>query len=264
MPLLVEEMCLTGAVDLKATAKALESSEIIRRNPLIIKTGDNAFISILSFGAIIFWNTKADEHADLLKTITEISQTAVDQRVRDQLWVDPTAGKDEPLFNEVLLADASADRIYLVSFAFAQSVVLERVELDVELILKNLEPLLIDLKEDGHIKAASKTLLQTIGFSMSSQQELMSGLLLLDRPAETWESESLSRLYERLYDYFDIATRQAALEQKVDFIKSSVSVLMDIVNARHSVRLEWIVIILIALEVIPGMYHIAQEFHLIP
>lgn len=255
-------MCLTGAIDLKATTKVLAGYEIVRKNPLMLKIADDAYVSIVSFGAIVLWNLKADQQAELLKTVLEASQVGVDQRACDSLIVNPSAGKDEPLFNEVLLTDESLDRIYLVSFAFAQSLVLERVELDIERIIKGLSPILADLRKSGQVHAHSRTLLQTIGFSMASEQELMSGLLLLDRPPETWESEALNRLYERLYDYFDITTRQAALERKVSFVDNSVSVVMDIVNSRHSVRLEWIVIVLIALEVLPEMIRIGHDCHL--
>lgn len=253
MSIRVEGMCLTTAVDLKAVAKALEGYTVLRKNPLIVAIDDRSFVTVVSFGAVVFWNYVPKEDPPVLRRILDAGKYTIDDRARDRLEVNAAAGVDEALFDEIKLADASLDRVYLVSFAFAQSLALERVEYDVERILTGLVDILQDLREDGRVRATSATLLQTIGFSMSVQAEVMSGLSLLDRPPETWESESLNKLFDRLYDHFDIAQRRAALERKVDFIENSVSVIMDVVNNRKSHRLESIVILLIAVEVIPTL-----------
>lgn len=245
----VEGMCLTSAVDLKAVAKALEGYSLIRKNPLIVRLDENSYVTVVSFGAVVFWNYTPKEDPPVLRRILDAGKYSIDERARDSLSVNTSAGVDETLFDEIRLADASPDRIYLVSFAFAQSLALERVELDVERILSGLVPILQDLREDGAIRTRSRDLLQTIGFSMSVQADVMSGLSLLDRPPETWEVESLNKLFDRLTDYFDIPQRRAALTSKGDFIENSVSVIMDVVNSRKSHRLEIIVIALIAWEV---------------
>jgi uncharacterized Rmd1/YagE family protein len=249
-------MALTTAVDLKAVAKVLEGYTIVRKNPLMICIADDSYVTVASFGAVVCWNYTPTEDPPVTRRILDAGIAAgdgvysIDDRARDVLAVDASAKADEALFDVIRLADASPDRVYIVSLALAQSLALERVELDVERILRGLVTILEDLRDDGKIRVRNTELLKTIGFSMGVQAEVMSGLSLLDRPAETWESETLHKLFDRMYDYFDIAQRRAALERKVDFIENSVAVIMDVVNSRKSHRLETIVILLIAWEVL--------------
>jgi len=251
VPIAVEGMCLTTSVDLRAVGKALEGYTIVRKNPLIVQVDADSWVTVVSFGAVVFWNYQPNEDPPILQRILDSSRAGIDDRARDRLTVEIVPGTDEALFDVLKLSDASADRVYLVSFAFAQSLAMERVELEVERILAGLVSQIEDLRRNGRIRTRTRALLQTIGFSMGVQAEILAGLSLLDTPPETWESESLNRLYARLYDYFDIATRRGALERKVDFIEKSVSVVMDVLNARKSHQLEWIVIVLIAVEVVP-------------
>lgn len=262
MSVRVEGMALTTGVDLKAVAKALEGYTVVRGNPLIVSLGKDSYVIVAAFGAVVFWNyAPVGEDPPVLRRILDAGVWETDDRARDSLTVQPAAGADEITFNEVRLADAGIDRVYLVAQAFAQSLSLERVELDVERILAGLVPLLADLREDGIISMGSRKLLQKVGFSMAVQAEVLSGLAILDRPAETWDNEQAAKLFDRLTDHFDIPQRRAALETKVEFIKSSLSVIMDVVNNSKSHRLEIIIIALIAWEVIlPLLQHLGLWF----
>jgi uncharacterized Rmd1/YagE family protein len=85
---------------------------------------------------------------------------------------------------------------------------------------------------------------------MQVRFSVLNNLALFDKPAETWDSESLEDLYREMQDFFDIAERQEVLSTKLDFINENTRMLLEVLSSRKSHYLEWIVIILIFIEII--------------
>ena len=79
---------------------------------------------------------------------------------------------------------------------------------------------------------------------------VLNNLALFDKPSETWESESLENLYQGMKDFLDIAERQTVLNTKLDFISENTRMLFEVLSSRKSHYLEWIVIILIGVEIL--------------
>jgi uncharacterized Rmd1/YagE family protein len=73
---------------------------------------------------------------------------------------------------------------------------------------------------------------------------------LLNDPEKTWEKEDLYRLYLALWELFDIDERIEAIEKKLALSTEVSELLLDIANARRSEFLEWIIIALIAVEIV--------------
>jgi uncharacterized Rmd1/YagE family protein len=82
---------------------------------------------------------------------------------------------------------------------------------------------------------------------------VLANLTLFDRPPEAWESEAIERLDNLLYDHFDLEERVSAITQKLAFLNDLNDTFLEVLNHRKSVRLEWIVVILILVEVVMGL-----------
>jgi len=77
-------------------------------------------------------------------------------------------------------------------------------------------------------------------------------------PVETWENEELDRLYNELKKNFDLNERFRDVSEGLNIVRDNLELFKDILQYRNSVLLEWVVIILIAIEVIHFL--IAQFF----
>jgi uncharacterized Rmd1/YagE family protein len=106
------------------------------------------------------------------------------------------------------------------------------------------------LEERGKLPLAQREVLKAVGFALSVRSEVLENLTLFEDPPETWESEALARLHSRLYDHFDLEERTSAINQKLDYLTDVHSLLMDLLNNRKSQRLEWIIILLIFIEIV--------------
>jgi required for meiotic nuclear division protein 1 len=117
------------------------------------------------------------------------------------------------------------------------------------------------LQRRGELIASEKSILTTVGFTLAVREAILAKLSLFDDPAETWQSETLSRLHNLLCEHFDIQKRLSALHEKLTFLSDLNTTLMSLLQNRTSHRLEWVVILLILIEVIFSFYHFFSSFH---
>src|SRR5262249_18241836 len=66
----------------------------------------------------------------------------------------------------------------------------------------------------------------------------------------------LERLYARLQDEYELKERAEALSRKLRLIAETAEVLTDIIDTKRSLRLEVIIVVLIAVELAIAGYHI--------
>jgi uncharacterized Rmd1/YagE family protein len=112
------------------------------------------------------------------------------------------------------------------------------------------EPVVRDLAERGRFTLSYREALKLIGFTLTVREAVLQDLTLFDDPPETWESESLARLDGALFATFDLEERLRAIQQKLAYLSDAGARIMGVLTTRKNFRLEWIVIILIALEMV--------------
>ena len=79
----------------------------------------------------------------------------------------------------------------------------------------------------------------------------------LDRPEFFWDAQdSLQDLYDAICEYLEVDTRLETLNARFDVLQATLDVLRDHQNNEHSSSLEWIVIVLIVIEIFIGLVEI--------
>jgi uncharacterized Rmd1/YagE family protein len=71
-----------------------------------------------------------------------------------------------------------------------------------------------------------------------------------------WDRPDLERLYARLEDEYELSERAETLNRKLSVIADTATTLSDIIDTKRSLRLELIVIYLIAFEILVTFYEI--------
>ena len=222
-------------------------------DPLVIKIDGAHRVMVTSFGAVVFYSFD-EEIAKLVSSrITEtLSDSFVVKEVEDRLIVETGKQEERFLHNEVWLKDddSTPTQMRIIAMLLAQSVALDHLEREADNALKGFTRYLDDLRERGMIRMSARNILKNIGFAMQTRFMVLTNVALFDKPAETWESESIEDLYQGMQDFFDIAERQEVLAAKLDFISENTRMLFEVLSSRKSHYLEWIIIILIAVEIV--------------
>nr|BAH71547.1 ACYPI005497 [Acyrthosiphon pisum] len=83
---------------------------------------------------------------------------------------------------------------------------------------------------------------------------------LLDLPDFYWEREHLETFYRSTCNYFSISTRLKTMNTKINHCLELVELLSHHLSDKHHIRLEWMIIVLIMVEVGFEIIHYAQLF----
>jgi uncharacterized Rmd1/YagE family protein len=85
------------------------------------------------------------------------------------------------------------------------------------------------------------------------RHDMMIDLYLLDKPNIVWDNENAEALYNELALSLELKDRFEVVEYKLNSIKDDIAMIIDLKNHNHSSFLEWIIIVLIIIEVIMGL-----------
>lgn len=240
-----------GQIDLKRFRAEHSRRPTLLSDPIVIEPEPGAFAAITKFGAIVFWNCGEAASRALMEEIARMPGALhINDSVRDKLDVYIGHAQPSVTFNDVRLKDLTIEKIKIISLALGQSVALERFELEMHEAMRRIETVVAVLRDRGELTVSGKEALKVIGFALHVRAAILANLTLFDDPPELWESEALSFLDRQLYDLFDLGERLSALNQKASYLTEVNSIITDLLNQRKNQRLEWIVIILIFIEIV--------------
>uniref|UniRef100_A0A915LQM6 DUF155 domain-containing protein n=1 Tax=Meloidogyne javanica TaxID=6303 RepID=A0A915LQM6_MELJA len=120
-----------------------------------------------------------------------------------------------------------------------------------------LEQCIDQLKEGKLIWKASKAR-QTIGKIASIRHSVNSSELL--NKDIYWDLLDIERVYESLAKQLKLASRQRDLNKRIDYCEYFVKTIHEMLDQKHSHRLEWIIIILIFVEILINLPKIMGIF----
>lgn len=152
---------------------------------------------------------------------------------------------------EIVLKEASALNFNIIALPIAQSVGLEKYEKKLDIIFTKSRDIIestykfISISR-GHLMEFAKHLVLT-------RHDMVGNLLLLDKPNILWDNEEAEHLYNSLAKILELHNRHEIALSKLSQIQEDVMLVMDIINHKRSEFLEWVVIILIAVEIVMGL-----------
>ena len=168
------------------------------------------------------------------------------------IYIDPSLPESFHVANEAItLREVSTLNLNIIALAISQSVGLERYEKRLDILFAQSRRIVesihtFSISRRSHLMQFAKRLALT-------RHDMLSNLLLLDKPNILWDNEEAESLYNRLAFVLELYDRHETALSKLSQIKEDVMLVMDIINHKKSEFLEWIIIILIGVEIIMGL-----------
>jgi uncharacterized Rmd1/YagE family protein len=106
------------------------------------------------------------------------------------------------------------------------------------------------LERKGELSITGTNLKKYIGKTLLLKNLIAQNLYIFDSPEETWDNERLDKLHIELKRHLDLQDRARSVSEELSIVKENLELFKDILQYRNSVYLEWVVIILIAVEVV--------------
>lgn len=232
--------------------RALETTQRLAMAPTVIAAGDRGCAALFRYGAVVLFNLSPVEEASFLTNLRplisgQFAQLEIEDAV---LKIDPQAKEERAANGVVVVAAPSLDRVQIVADIFAKSVALAYYERSVAAAFDRIEPLAENLEHFGTFKSEGKDLLKHLGGTLQVQQKMVGRVEVTEKPEILWDRPELDRLFQRLLDEYELPERHAALGRKLDLISSTAQTILNLLQQRHSLRVEWYVVILIVVEII--------------
>jgi len=202
------------------------------------------------FGAIVFVNVAAEERARILGTV--LSGLATDEPhapLEEDFLVEVKEGASPSVrFDRVIVPGLDPGTVDVVTLLLAQSVSIDYYEEDLQEIIASLSRRTEKMAKTGRIAGSVRDLGRFVGSAISTKNQIIAALAVLDKPAATWESERLDKLHRELREMLEIEERFRALEYKLRTIQDTLALFLDLSNTRRALFLEATIVVLIVLE----------------
>lgn len=217
---------------------------------LFYRFGSDKFQYYFNFGVIVFSGFSEDEMKWAIKTVSTFQKNPLPIPLRDDYELELKEG--EPVtfdFNRLVLNKSDDRAMRIAMFNLAQSVALDHYHGATENLLTEVKGFANQLELTGKLKISRKNMMRFIGRALNTQNDIAENIYIFDAPDLVWDDEFLDRLHQGLSKHFDLKVRFSEIEYTLRIIEDNLRVFSEIINQRESSLLEWIIIILILVEV---------------
>jgi uncharacterized Rmd1/YagE family protein len=232
--------------------------EALSAVPLAIRVGKIGVAVLFRYGVAVLIGLSPQDEAGFLAKLTPRIGGKL-ERVEEEAAIVAVTSETEDQVQAggpIQLRDMSLERLLVIADVLAKSVVLANDEREVAKVFEIIEPFTKELADYGRTRRDRKGMLKLLGNALLVQHRVSGRVAVAEKPDALWDRPDLERLYARLEDEYELKERVDALNRKLAVVAETANTLADIIDTRRSLRLELIVVILIAFEVVVTFYQI--------
>lgn len=247
----IEAYQISEVINLKKFRSEYASQALLFNNSeLFYKRENGTYCYILSYGVVVFADFNDLEKSEFLKFVKGYIEDEVKGKYDDNfdLQTDPAVSVVLK-YNSITVSEITDDSIRIVMLNIGQSVALDHYEDLTFEIFKDTKVITDELEKTGTFKYAKKDLLKFIGRTLNIKNSIIDNLYIFDAPDIVWDNEHLERIDKGLKKNLDLKMRYQDIDYKLKIVQDNLTLFTDLLQNRESTRLEWIVIILILIEV---------------
>lgn len=217
---------------------------------LFYKTGPEDFVSVFKYGVVAFMNYDEPGREGFLKRIAPFCKNVFQLPLSEEFEVETNAKENKFGFNKIEIIRPDIEVLRLIMLNVSQSVSLDYYSEQTNLLLEETNSQTQTLERKGRLDISGVHLKKYIGKTLNLKNRIAENLYIFDSPPETWEDENLNRIDLGLKRTFDLQERYRDIREGLEMIRENLELFKDLLQYRNSTVLEWIIIILVALEVL--------------
>ena len=232
--------------------------EALSAVPLAIRIGKSGVAVLFRYGVAVLIGLSQQDESGFLQRLTPRIGGKL-ERVEEEAAIVAVTSETEDQVQAggpIQLRDMSLERLLVIADVLAKSVVLAHDEREVAKVFEIIEPFSKELADHGRTRRSRKGMLKLLGNALLVQHRVSGRIAVAEKPDALWDRPDLERLYARLEDEYELKERVDALNRKLAVVAETANTLADIIETRRSLRLEVIIVLLIAVEIVIAFYQI--------
>jgi uncharacterized Rmd1/YagE family protein len=238
----------------------LERDGVVSTVPLTFRYGKEGLVTVFRYGVAVLIALTPAEEEEVLHSLSGRLIRPVVPREEEIAHIVVVPDKDDQILpgGPIALKAVTPEHLVVIADALSKSVVLARDEREVAAVFELVEPFARQLAEKGRTTGGRRAILKHIGNALLVQHRVSGRVAVTEKPDVVWDRHDLERLYARLEDEYELKERAEALTRKLSVIAETAEVLTDIIDTRRSLRLEIVIVLLIAVELMIAGYQILR------
>lgn len=260
---------LGEAIDLQATSNQFElvsppedrlvppQENRLANLPQMVRIGEAGSALLFGYGAAVLFGLDSAAQTDFLDQLSPLVSDAFGfaESERAELHLNFT-GAERVRDGYILLPEFSLERLQIVADVLAKTVVLAHYERSLAKVFDQMEPFAASLQHQNGTRRQGRELLRQLGSTLLVQNKIVGRVEIIDKPEVLWEAPELEHFYLRLETEYEIRERHLALERKLELVSRTAETVLEFMQHRTSLRVEWYIVILIVGELLLSLYDI--------
>jgi uncharacterized Rmd1/YagE family protein len=210
---------------------------------------------VFPYGVFVGWGMGYDEEQSLLETLRQHSSDLHPIPFIDHFTFDDQMDITRIRNDHIELASSAALDKLAVSHGLAQSVKLMEFEEQARRTIEETRYIPENIARYGRANLRRKAIAKLRGMLYIVRSDIHLHFDLLDTPEFFWEYPELQETYRSIINYLEMEQRTRLLNDKLNIIQQLLTMLAEEQNHKHSSTLEWIIIWLIAVEILIFLAH---------
>ncbi|CAI4058445.1 hypothetical protein N7582_001109 [Saccharomyces uvarum] len=246
--------------------KRFEHEDVIRLDDEggeIIVSDKHPDLFIFEYGVVVMWGfTEREEKAFL----NDIEKFEKEKLAEEDIQVEEfnyyvTKSYQPRIYNDfITLRDGSNYMVKLsISHAIAQSVKISLFEELVDNTIEDTQDIPQEIAYSGKVSMSKEDIMKSIGELFILRININLHGSVLDSPEIMWSEPQLEPIYQATRGYLEINQRVSLLNQRLEVISDLLQMLKEQLGHSHEEYLEFIVILLVGVEVLISVINIVVD-----
>lgn len=235
--------------------KIIELSEELKKSYQVRREKDALHVEFeqgtvfyFAYGCLVTWGLTPEQEKQAHKLVKPYETESLPSPHIDQMAYH--SGESFKIVNdELILANNSTLTFLAASHSLAQSVKLDAYEKSVDQTVESMRHLPEQMAKKGRIGLSRREIRRKMGELFIERNSINLHSDVLDKPEIFWSYPEVEPVYTMIANYLDITPRVEVLNQRLGVIHELFEMLNSELNHQQSSRLEWVIIILIFIEV---------------
>ncbi|NND94129.1 MAG: RMD1 family protein [Flavobacteriales bacterium] len=235
--------------------REITSDRLFRReqNELFFIHPAGGYYTLTNYGVAVFLGI---DHKHIQDILSFTSEKAYSESVDNMSVIVSQDLEYRVEFDKIYLDMINAERAEIILIETGESAALHHYKSQADHLLEMTREFISYLELKGRLKWNDRKMKVFIGRTLNLKSKIAENLYLFDTPPVAWHNEFLNQLDVDLNKELEIHKRYRALQDKLDLVTENLSMLKDLMQHRHSSALEWIIILLILIEVIHMVWNL--------
>ncbi len=241
---------ISNQIDLKGIKSLIDKKPLADSSSELFYGSEGRYKYFFNYGVVVFAGMPEEEMKSIIVSIQPHLKDPEKAWQRDefQIRVDPERGTAFEFAEAVVIKrDPTIMRVAMLNLA--QSVALDHYHSESEDLLTQLKGFANQLERTGNLRISRNNMHRFIGKALKTQNDIAENIYIFDAPDLTWDNEYLDKLHQGLMKHFDLKVRFSEIEYTMRIIQNNLAVFREIIHQRESNLLEFIIILLILVEV---------------